>query len=95
MNTTVIAPPADPTAPYSTDSLDAKNLLQQVALASFIAIPFAALVLAIPVLWGRGLGWPDVVIAIGMYVFTGHGITVGFHRFFTHKAFRAKRWIQG
>jgi stearoyl-CoA desaturase (delta-9 desaturase) len=94
MNTTVIAPPADPTAPYSTDSLDAKNLLQQVALASFIAIPFAALVLAIPVLWGRGLGWPDVVIAIGMYVFTGHGITVGFHRFVTHKAFRAKRWIQ-
>jgi stearoyl-CoA desaturase (delta-9 desaturase) len=29
-----------------------------------------------------------------MYAITGHGVTIGFHRFFTHRAFRAKRWVQ-
>ena len=32
-----------------------------------------------------------MVIAVVMYVVTGHGITVGFHRYFTHGSFKAKR----
>jgi stearoyl-CoA desaturase (delta-9 desaturase) len=63
---------------------------ESVALALFIAVPFAALVTAVPVAWGWGLGWSDVVIALVMYVVSGLGITVGFHRFFTHGSFRAK-----
>jgi stearoyl-CoA desaturase (delta-9 desaturase) len=63
---------------------------ESVVLALFIAVPFAALVTAVPVAWGWGLGWWDVLIAVVMYVVTGLGITVGFHRFFTHGSFRAK-----
>jgi stearoyl-CoA desaturase (delta-9 desaturase) len=29
-----------------------------------------------------------------MYVITGHGVTIGFHRLFTHRSFRAQRWVQ-
>jgi stearoyl-CoA desaturase (delta-9 desaturase) len=64
---------------------------EQTALLIFIVVPFAALVLAIPFAWGRALYWHDVVITAGLYVFTGLGITVGFHRFFTHGSFRARR----
>ena len=63
---------------------------EQAALALFIAVPFAALVTAVPVAWGWGLSWWDVVIAVVMYMVSGLGITVGFHRYFTHGSFRAK-----
>jgi stearoyl-CoA desaturase (delta-9 desaturase) len=71
-----------------------KKTWEQVTLVLFIVVPFIALVAAIPVLWGWGLSWRDVVIAAVMYAITGHGVTVGFHRHFTHKAFKAQRWVQ-
>jgi stearoyl-CoA desaturase (Delta-9 desaturase) len=68
-----------------------RHTWEQVALALFIVIPFLALVAAVPVAWGWGLGWRDVAIALVMYAVTGHGITVGFHRYFTHGSFKARR----
>jgi stearoyl-CoA desaturase (delta-9 desaturase) len=68
-----------------------KARVEQVALGLFIAIPALAVAAAVPVAWGWGLGWRDIVIAIVMFYFTGHGITVGFHRYFTHGSFKAKR----
>src|SRR5580658_10498084 len=65
------------------------DLLHRVVLALFIGIPFAALVAAVPVAWGWGLSWADASIAAVMYLITGHGITVGYHRLFTHRSFRA------
>jgi stearoyl-CoA desaturase (Delta-9 desaturase) len=94
MGATAIKPPADLEASLPIDPRDVKTIWQQLALALFIAVPFAALIVAVPVLWGWGLSWRDVVIAIAMYVITGHGITVGFHRYFTHRAFRARRWVE-
>ncbi|WP_331272220.1 acyl-CoA desaturase [Motilibacter aurantiacus] len=70
---------------------DRKGMGEQIALALFIAIPFVAIVAAVPVAWGWGLGWSDVVIALVMYFISGFGITGGFHRYFTHGAFKAKR----
>ncbi|MFL6139561.1 MAG: acyl-CoA desaturase [Frankiaceae bacterium] len=64
------------------------------ALGLFVVIPFAAVIAAVPMLWGRYLSVTDVVIAVVMYYVTGHGVTVGFHRYFTHKAFKAKRWVR-
>lgn len=73
---------------------DYKTWPQQVALFLFIVVPFAAVIAAIPVAWGWGLSWRDIVIAVVMYAVTGHGVTIGFHRHFTHKAFKAQRWLQ-
>src|SRR3954454_23894150 len=65
--------------------------IEQILLAVFIAVPFLAIVAAVPVAWGWGLGWRDVALAVLMYAITGHGITVGFHRYFTHGSFKANR----
>ena len=77
-----------------TDEPARKKKWEQVALALFIAIPFAALAAAVPLIWGRGLSWRDAVIALAMYAITGHGVTVGFHRYFTHHAFKAPGWLR-
>jgi stearoyl-CoA desaturase (delta-9 desaturase) len=70
-------------------------MAQQVALFLFLVVPFLALLAAVPILWTAGLlRWPDAVIAVFMYVVTGHGVTVGFHRYFTHRAFRARQWLR-
>ena len=64
---------------------------EQTALFIFVIVPFLAVLAAIPVAWGWGLGWTDVVLFVGFYMMTGLGITVGFHRYFTHGAFKAVR----
>jgi stearoyl-CoA desaturase (delta-9 desaturase) len=68
--------------------------VEQVLLAVFIVVPLLAVAAAVPVAWGWGLGWHDVVIAFVMYAISGHGITVGFHRYFTHGAFKAKKALR-
>jgi len=67
---------------------------EQIALALFIAVPFLAILAAAPVAWGWGLGWHDIVIGVVMYAISGHGVTVGFHRYFTHGSFKARRWVR-
>jgi stearoyl-CoA desaturase (delta-9 desaturase) len=58
-----------------------------------VILPFAGLVTAICLLWGVAFDWVHLGIMLGMYVVTGLGITVGYHRFFTHKSFSAPRPI--
>ena len=67
---------------------------EQVALAVFIVGPFLAIAAAVPVAWGGWLGWTDVLLMVVMYWLTGHGITVGFHRLFTHKSFKPNRAVK-
>ena len=71
-----------------------KQTWDVVTFGLFVAVPFLALVVAVPFAWGRGLSAADVIIALVMYAVTGHGVTVGFHRYFTHHAFTAPRWVQ-
>jgi stearoyl-CoA desaturase (delta-9 desaturase) len=61
-------------------------------------VPLAAVVWAVIALWGRGIKAGDFWIMISFYLFTGLGVTVGLHRYFTHKAFKAVRpvrWLLG
>ena len=88
--TTSLTEPVPTTAPL----VERKGKAEQVALFFFVILPFVALAAAVPVAWGWGLGWRDVVIATVFYLVAGHGITVGFHRHFTHGAFKAKRWLR-
>lgn len=66
-------------------------MTERILLAAFVGIPFLALLAAIPVAWGWGIGWVDIGLAVLFYAVTCHGITIGFHRHFTHKSFKAKR----
>lgn len=81
--------------PDLADLAGRKTMFEQVTLSLFIVIPFLAVLAAIPIMWTWGLlTWRDATIAIVMYAITGHGVTVGFHRYFTHRAFRAKQWVR-
>jgi stearoyl-CoA desaturase (Delta-9 desaturase) len=77
--------------PSATMGDERKRTWEQVALAAFIAVPFLAILAAIPVAWGGWLGWHDVLLSFVMYAVSGHGITIGFHRYLTHGSFKAKR----
>ena len=57
----------------------------------FVVVPLLALLAAIPVAWGWGLSWRDIVIAAVFYVIAGLGISMGFHRHFTHSSFKASK----
>ena len=56
--------------------------------------PLALLGLAIWRAWGGAIHWQDlVVLAIG-YTLTGMGVTVGFHRLFTHRSFKTRSLVR-
>jgi stearoyl-CoA desaturase (delta-9 desaturase) len=59
-----------------------------------VFLPLAGFVAAIVFLWNEVVGWHDIAIMTVLYLLTGIGITVGFHRLFTHKAFKTYRPIQ-
>jgi stearoyl-CoA desaturase (delta-9 desaturase) len=66
------------------------------AITGFItAAPAALLGVAIWQTWNHELHWRDVAIFILMYVPIGLGVTVGFHRLFTHRSFKTSRWMRG
>jgi len=87
-----VATPPTETLPVGTLGGERKKTAEQITLFLVIAIPFLAILAAIPVAaFGGWIGWSDVAISFVMYAITGHGITVGFHRYFTHGSFKAKR----
>ena len=65
--------------------------LDRFLVGLFVAVPLLAVLAAVPLAWGWGLGWHDIVIAFVFYVITGMGITMGFHRHFTHSSFKAAK----
>ncbi|HEX6194635.1 MAG TPA: acyl-CoA desaturase [Jiangellaceae bacterium] len=87
-------PPVRDELPLGTMSTDRQSRGEQITLGVFIAVPFLALLVAIPIAWGGWLGWTDVAIAVVMYIISGHGVTVGFHRHFTHRSFKANRGLK-
>lgn len=58
-----------------------------------VVVPFIGLIAAISLLWGVGFGWVHLWLLVGGYVLTGLGVTVGYHRLFTHKSFRTNRAV--
>jgi stearoyl-CoA desaturase (Delta-9 desaturase) len=85
-------PPDD--LPAGTLSSDQQSLAERITLGIFIAVPFLAILVAVPIAWGGWLGWRDIAIAVLMYAISGHGITVGFHRYFTHRSFKSNRGVK-
>src|SRR5215469_7305709 len=80
---------ASPRAPLSVLSPEPKGTAEKILVAIFVFVPMLALIAAIPLAWGWGLGWHDVIIAVAFYEFTGLGIAMGFHRYFTHGSYKA------
>ena len=79
----------------STPVLDGQRpRAEQLLVGVFTVLPMLALVAAVPLAWGWGLSWTDVGLTSAFYLLSALGITVGFHRYFTHRAFKANRGLR-
>src|SRR3954447_14229884 len=84
------------TAPSGLDGVDpcAHETRDRIATGTITVLPFLCLGLVGWQLWERLLGWSDLVVFAIMYVVTAMGVTVGFHRLFTHRAFKTGRTVR-
>jgi stearoyl-CoA desaturase (delta-9 desaturase) len=88
----LIDAPVAPIPRGPKSALDGKRILPaHISVYVFVLVPFAALFAAIPAAWGWGLGWVDLILAASFYAVTVLGVTVGYHRYFTHSSFKAGR----
>ncbi len=75
------------------DVAHATTLGTRIANIIGVVLPFIGVAAAVFLLWGWAFNWIHLAILGGMYLATGLGITVGYHRFFTHKSFDTPRPI--
>jgi stearoyl-CoA desaturase (delta-9 desaturase) len=59
-----------------------------------VLVPFLGVLAAIGLFWNRAVDGVDLVIFAAMYLLTAVGITVGFHRLLTHRAFQTHPWLE-
>jgi stearoyl-CoA desaturase (delta-9 desaturase) len=81
----------DTSLPAATLGGEKKGSLEQLTLLLFITVPFLALLAAVPLVWGWGVSWLDLGLMVFFYYLGCHGVTIGYHRYFTHGSFKAKR----
>ena len=59
-----------------------------------VILPFLAFIAAIVLLWNSAIGWSDLVVMVVMYVVSAFGITIGYHRLLTHRAFQTHKPVE-
>lgn len=94
---------ATPTTPPSTAAAPLEHtdhahrsgapLKLKVMNISAVTIPFIGFIAAIVLLWGIAFNWVYLAIFAGMYLATAVGITVGYHRLFTHRSFKTSKTV--
>jgi len=85
----MVAPTANDVQPVANERLD------RFLTGTITALPFIALFVVGWQVWNEALHWSDIIVFAICYVLTGFGVTVGFHRHLTHRAFKAKGWVRG
>ncbi len=66
----------------------------RIVTALLVAGPPLAVACVVPFISSRLLNVNAIVIALLVYLFTGFGISVGFHRLLTHRSFKANRALK-
>ena len=56
-----------------------------------VPLPPIGLLVAIALLWNRAIGPLELGLMVGFYILTALGVTLGYHRLFTHRSFEAPR----
>ena len=60
----------------------------------FVIGPTLALLGVIPMIYAGLVSWVDVGLFVGFWALTAIGITVGYHRYFTHRSFKTNRAVK-
>jgi stearoyl-CoA desaturase (Delta-9 desaturase) len=82
-------PTADDVEPVLHETRD------RVITGTVTLVPFLALGVVGWQVWAELLHWRDIAVFAILYLVTGLGVTVGFHRLFTHRSFATKPWMRG
>jgi stearoyl-CoA desaturase (delta-9 desaturase) len=97
MSEVVRDPPAKPShvGRHAPETIPVGHeLSERVVRTLVIGLPPAALAGAGWLGWGGFLHWPDLAVLALTYTLSGLGVTVGFHRLFTHRSFRTSRALR-
>src|SRR3954453_19194707 len=70
------------------------SLAHRISNLAGVLLPLLAVLVAIVLLWNTWVDWSDLALLAVMYVATGLGITVGFHRMLTHRSFATYKPVQ-
>jgi len=87
---------AEPTAPGLDDVEPCEHETRdRIITGTVTVLPVLCLLIVAWQVWGEWLGWNDIFVFLIMYVLTGLGITVGFHRMLTHRSFKTTPLVKG
>jgi stearoyl-CoA desaturase (Delta-9 desaturase) len=85
------APAAQRRPPLADDVQPVEHETRDRIITGIVTLlPFVGLGVAVWQTWSGLLHGSDVAVFLILYVLTGLGVTVGFHRHFTHRSFKAK-----
>ena len=76
------------------DKVEASKHQQLRNAIAILLLPLVGMAALVGVLWDEWVTPVDIMLLAGMYLFTFIGITVGFHRLFTHNAFKSHEFYQ-
>jgi stearoyl-CoA desaturase (delta-9 desaturase) len=68
--------------------------LERNANLAGVVVPFLGVITAIILLWNSMVNWTDIGIMVVMYMLSATGVTLGFHRLLTHRAFQSYPWVE-
>ncbi|CAN5658481.1 acyl-CoA desaturase [soil metagenome] len=70
------------------------GFVRKTVLLVFVVGPLIATLYAIASLWQELIGWREVGLLVSLYLLTGLGITLGYHRLLTHRSFEANQVVR-
>lgn len=82
-------PPADAVQPVAHEMTD------RIVTGLVTCVPLLLLGLAAWQTWSHALRWSDLAVLALIYLLTGAGVTVGFHRLLTHRSFATSAALRG
>jgi stearoyl-CoA desaturase (delta-9 desaturase) len=76
------------------EKLHAPGLPTRIITLVAVALPPLGLVAVAGAWWGIAVTPIDLALLLVLYIVPGLGITIGFHRYFTHKSFEKFAWMR-
>ncbi|GAC1316690.1 MAG: acyl-CoA desaturase [Thermoleophilaceae bacterium] len=58
-----------------------------------VVLPFLAFLTAVSLLWNQVIASTDLVVLVVLYLLSAFGVTLGYHRLLTHRAFKTRPWF--
>jgi stearoyl-CoA desaturase (delta-9 desaturase) len=84
--------PSDTSACAHADKQAGSTMLKlKLINLAAVLIPFIGFVAAMVLSWGVAFNWIYLGLFGGMYIVTTIGVTIGYHRYFTHRSFKTSK----